>query len=512
MRICVINTGGTISCVGTPLAPLPADRFADAARQLLMPALAASYPQARIDFHPGLPFGPDGRDTLDSTNLQPRDWCVMAQAVLAAYDDYDAFVILHGTDTMDFTGAALPFLLSQFDKLGLGRAVLSKPVILTGAQLPLFRDTAQGLVLNAGSDAFANIAGAISAASLRLPEVALFFDGRLLRGNRALKISSTRFAAFDSPHLPPLAEVGIGCWQGDAVPLPGPVTPKVALDHPQARRNVQDQLAAIEADLGGLSVVQLLAFPARVAGSPLARMIRDAVFGGARAIVLEAYGEGNFPAGDVDDPHRGEVCAALMQAREAGVLIVDTSRVIGGAVGAFHYAAGAWLAETGAVEAGQMTPIAAYAKTLILCAAARHHGWGDDSLRALIRRGLAGETPAQDRMIADFNAVLRPGQMLQAADGAARLINDPDRGLALLDAEGDAIWVPAPNRPGQLRLDAQGLRLIAPDGSVLWQDPVAAGLGATLILRHDDGAPVLDLHHADGQVRRVAGSSGQDGA
>lgn len=512
MRICIINTGGTISCVGTPLSPLPAARFADAAQDLLMPALAAADPHLRIDFHPGLPFGPDGRDTLDSTNLQPRDWCVMARAVLARYDDYDAFVILHGTDTMDFSGAALSFLLSQFDRLGMGRAVLSKPVILTGSQLPMFRDTARGLVLNAGSDAFANVAGAISAARLRLPEVALFFDGKLLRGNRALKVSSTRFAAFDSPHLPPLAEVGIGCRMGDAAPLPGPATPKVALDHPDARRAVQDQLTAIDDAIDGLSVIQLPAFPARFAGSPLAAMIRDAVDRGARAIVLEAYGEGNFPAGDVDDPQRGEICAALIHARDAGVLVVDGSRVIGGAVGAFHYAAGAWLAETGAVEAGQMTSVAAYAKALILCAAADHNGWDADDLRALIRRGLAGETPARDRMGADIDPVLRPGQMLQAADGAARLVNDTDAGLRLLDVAGDTVWAPAPGHVGQLRLDCRGLWLIARDGAVLWRDSGTEGPGAVLILRHDDGAPVLDLHHADGRVRHVAGFSGQGDA
>ncbi len=156
--------------------------------------------------------------------------------MLDLYADHDAFVILHGTDTMDYTGAALPLLLNVFDDLGLARAALSKPVILTGAQLPLFTDTPAGLVLNAGSDALANLTGALSCARLRLPEVAIFFDGRLLRGCRALKVSTTRFAAFDSPHLAPLAERGIGIRRGTVAPLPGPPRPTLRWTRPRPMR------------------------------------------------------------------------------------------------------------------------------------------------------------------------------------------------------------------------------------------------------------------------------------
>ncbi|MFN3526554.1 MAG: asparaginase domain-containing protein, partial [Paracoccus sp. (in: a-proteobacteria)] len=181
MRICVINTGGTISCVGRPLAPMPAARFAQAARDLLGGALAAAMPGDRLHFDTGLRFSDQEPGTLDSTDLRPSDWCRIARRVLDLYADHDAFVILHGTDTMDYSGAALPLLLNVFDDLGLARAALSKPVILTGAQLPLFAETPEGMVLNAGSDGLANLTGALASARLRLPEVALFFDGRLMR-------------------------------------------------------------------------------------------------------------------------------------------------------------------------------------------------------------------------------------------------------------------------------------------------------------------------------------------
>lgn len=108
MRICIINTGGTISSTGQPLAPMAADRFARAAQDLLGPALAAALPGDALHFDTGLRFSDDGPGTLDSTDLRPSDWCRIARRVLDLYADHDAFVILHGTDTMDYTGAALP--------------------------------------------------------------------------------------------------------------------------------------------------------------------------------------------------------------------------------------------------------------------------------------------------------------------------------------------------------------------------------------------------------------------
>ena len=478
MRICVITTGGTIGSAGRPLAPMPAPDFAAAARRLLGPALAAAQPDLDLHFDTGLRFD-SAAGMLDSTDLCPADWCRIAGHILDLYADFDGFVVLHGTDTMDFTAAALPLLLNVFDPLGLGRAVLSKPVILTGSQLPLFRQAGDGLVLNAGSDAFANLAGALASARLRLPEVGLFFDGRLWRGNRALKVSATRFSGFDSPHLPPLAEVGIGVSHGAAAPLPGPAAPHLALDDPQARALAAAQVRAVRSGLEAQPVAALAVVPA--GGALLAAQIGDALDRGIRGLVIEGYGEGNLPEGD------GALAAALRRADAGGAVVVIASRAIGGRVGAFHYAAGAWVAETGAIGAGAMTPVAALAKLAILLAAADHHGWDRAALRALMRRDLAGEGAGSDRMAP--GSVLWPGMSLAAADGGAVLENDPDGGLALRGEAGRAIW--SVGRPGRLVLRDRPV-FLGSDGAVLWQ--AAGALPGGVLILTGGAAPRLALH------------------
>src|SRR5436853_2145044 len=108
MKVAVINTGGTISCVGNPLAPMTAAQFAAACTSILNPILAQQFPSLSIDYVTDLPFPESKSKTLDSTNLQPTDWCLIASYILRHYPAYDGWVVLHGTDSMDFTGTALP--------------------------------------------------------------------------------------------------------------------------------------------------------------------------------------------------------------------------------------------------------------------------------------------------------------------------------------------------------------------------------------------------------------------
>jgi L-asparaginase len=100
-------------------------------------------------------------------------------------------VVLHGTDSMDFTGTALPFLLSSFSADGYATAALSKPVIITGSQVPMFYEQPgnQNLSLNFNTDAFQNFCGAVASAQSGIPEVCIYFDSRLYRGNRCRKIN-----------------------------------------------------------------------------------------------------------------------------------------------------------------------------------------------------------------------------------------------------------------------------------------------------------------------------------
>ena len=128
---------------------------------------------------------------IDSSNINPKTWLYLANIIGNHYQQYDGFVLLHGSDTMAYTASALSFLLED----------LSKPVILTGSQLPIgIRRT----------DAKENLITAIEiAASGNTPEVCIYFEYKLLRGNRTVKINAEHFEAFDSPNFPTLAEAGV---------------------------------------------------------------------------------------------------------------------------------------------------------------------------------------------------------------------------------------------------------------------------------------------------------------
>src|SRR5471030_213767 len=138
---------------------------------------------------------------MDSSDMTPEDWQHIADDIQAHYEDYDGFVILHGTDTMAFTASALSFMLEN----------LSKPVIVTGSQIPIeaLRSDGQINLLNS----------LYIAANHPVNEVTLFFNNTLFRGNRSTKAHADGFDAFASPNLPPLMEAGIHI-RSVAPPLP----------------------------------------------------------------------------------------------------------------------------------------------------------------------------------------------------------------------------------------------------------------------------------------------------
>ena len=139
---------------------------------------------------------------LDSSDITVREWNMIGRAIAERYDDYDGFVVLHGTDTMAYSASALSFMLEG----------LNKPVVYTGSQIPLCQ---------LRSDGRDNLITAMTiAASGRIHEVCLYFHGALLRGNRSTKLSSDRFTAFESPNAPHLADVGIVIQYNDAAILP----------------------------------------------------------------------------------------------------------------------------------------------------------------------------------------------------------------------------------------------------------------------------------------------------
>lgn len=309
-RVLIIYTGGTIGMVRTRSGYAPQTESLQ--KQMAeMPELRhASMPSYTIHEYDPL---------LDSSNMTPREWVKIARDVAANYERFDGFIVLHGTDTMAYTASALPFMLSG----------LRKPVIITGSQIPL---------CEIRNDARENlITSLMLAANYAIPEVCLYFGGKLLRGCRSTKVSADGFAAFDSPNFPPLGNVGIDIdvnW--DLVRQPRATKFDV---HEVARPIV--------------SALRL--FPGI---SP--ELVRNVLRPPLQGLVLEAYGVGNGP--DQDE----EFIAALTEATERGVVVVDCTQCLEGTVDLTEYLAGSALARAGVISGRDMTAEAALAKLYYL--------------------------------------------------------------------------------------------------------------------------------------------------
>lgn len=341
-RVLVLYTGGTIGMRQGPRGyePVPgffAEKIASLP-QLHDPSqpLFTTYPlesdrRVRYDVKAYDPL-------LDSANLGLREWVRFAADIADAYDRYDGFVVVHGTDTMAYTASALSFMLS-----GLG-----KPVILTGAQIPLE---------HLRNDALDNFLGAlVIAGHYAIPEVAIYFHHKLLRGNRSTKVDATGLESFASPNHPPLAEIGVDVdvrWElvrerGSALEVRTELSPHVAA---------------------------LRLYPG-ITRAVLENFLRPPLEG----LVLETFGSGNAPARD------GEVMSVLREATERGVVIVNVTQCLRGRVSP-SYAAGRALMDAGVVPGGDMTPEAALTKLAFLLG----QGLPPEEARTRASRSLAGE-------------------------------------------------------------------------------------------------------------------------
>lgn len=518
MKIAVINTGGTISCVGNPLAPMTAAQFASACESILNPILLQEFPNLTIEYVDNLTFPESKTGTLDSTNLQPSDWCLMAGYILDNYTSYDGWVILHGTDSMDFTGTALPFLLSCFDSNGIVTAALSRPVIITGSQVPMFlqASASSNPTLNFNTDAYQNFCGALASAQLGIPEVCVYFDSKLFRGNRVVKTNASEFNAFSSPNYASLGEFGIDFELDAAAMLPPPVTYRVSLDNPNVLSAATAQLAAIQANIDNCPVMQFNAFPAwyntQNSTALLANLINACVGQGIRGLVLESYGEGNFPSGNPDTPSSGATYQALNQANKAGVVIVDCTQVLRGIVNDNAYAAGAWLPDVGALNPGDMTPMAALAKLTVLLAAQEHQGWSLSDIENLMQLNLLGEMKSFSRLDSRTNSVLLAGQTLSALDGSATLTNDPAAGPVLTGSNGEPLWTAlqgSATLPGRLVMQNDGnLVFYDRENAPAWTSGTQSAEGASsmLMLTGSAGNSTLALqiyNYAAGTLSRT---------
>ena len=281
---------------------------------------------------------------LDSSDMRPEDWQRVADALAELLPGHAGAVVLHGTDTMAYTASALSFLLEGLDR----------PIVLTGSQIPL---------AEARNDARENLITALLLAhEALLSEVTVYMNGRLLRGNRCTKVSAFGFDAFDSPNLPPLAEVGV----------------EVAWRERLLRPADERELRALR--LRSVPVVALRLFPG-ITGSTLTQVLREPV----RGLVLETYGSGNAPSRDT------ELLDALGEASARGVVIVNVTQCLRGAVNMDAYAAGRSLQAAGVVSGGDMTVEAALTKLTVLLS--QESSYAD--VAALMAADLAGERTAE---------------------------------------------------------------------------------------------------------------------
>lgn len=284
---------------------------------------------------------------IDSSDMEPALWAKIVKIIHDNYDRFDGFVILHGTDTMAYTASALSFMLEN----------LGKPVILTGSQLPI------GTLRTDGKE---NLITAIEIAAARrpdgspmVPEVCIFFENILMRGNRTTKINAENFNAFRSFNYPALAHAGIHIKYEEHLFL------KPDLARPLKPHYLFDT-----------NVVILSLFPG-IREQTVSSILHVE---GLKAVVLRTFGSGNAP-------QKEWFIRLLKEATERGITIVNITQCASGAVEMERYETGYHLLEAGVISGYDSTPESAVTKLMFLLG----HGLDSEEIRKRMNTPLAGE-------------------------------------------------------------------------------------------------------------------------
>lgn len=335
-HVLIIYTGGTIGMARTASGYAPQGEA--------FHALLNTLPELQDPAMPSWDLT-DMDPLLDSSNITVREWNIIGRMIADHYEQYDGFVILHGTDTMAYTASALSFMLRKN----------RKPVILTGSQIPLceLRNDARDNLITA----------LLIAASDAVHEVCLYFGGRLLRGNRTLKYSADDLVAFISPNYPPLAEAGIQIRYNHKMLLPA-VEGEFTL---QLMRNIP---------IGVIKVFPGIQF----------ELFQSIMTEKLKGIVIETFGAGNIP-GNAD-----ALLPIIRKASENGTIIIVCSQCPHGTVALGAYETSSALKEAGAISGYDITTEAAVAKLYYLFS----RGLSREEIRSRMERSIRGEMSAPD--------------------------------------------------------------------------------------------------------------------
>lgn len=285
-------------------------------------------------------------EPIDSSEMMPQHWKIMAELIEEQYEMYDGFVILHGSDTMAFSASALSFMLQG----------LKKPVVLTGSQLPI------GTIRTDGKE---NLITAIEIAGMKdelgisiLQEVAVYFEYSLYRGNRSSKISANQFEAFQSPNYPELAKAGVQIeWQKDRL-----------------FRSPHEKLEVFTAFSNELALIRL--FPG------INFHVYQSIFTDSRvkAIVLETYGSGNAPS----DQRLQSMISSFI---DRGGVVLNITQCGSGAVQQGAYQTSSFFERVGVISGRNLTAEAALTKLMFLLGKYTNM----DELKENLQRSLVGE-------------------------------------------------------------------------------------------------------------------------
>ena len=318
--ILLIYTGGTIGMKEDPaLGALTPFDFS----QILEEVPELGKFAYRIDSHTFSPL-------IDSSDVEPSLWVQLADLIQEKYDDYDGFVILHGTDTMAYSASVLSFMIEG----------LTKPVIFTGSQLPI------GTPRTDGKE---NLISAVEIAAAKdeeghalVPEVCICFDNILKRGNRTSKLNSVNFRAFRSENCPPLAEAGISIRYNTQIIR----KPASWSQQPTFHKNLDTRVAILKIHPGITPQV-----------------VKDIVCSkDTRAVIIETYGAGNAPS-------KEWFLDIITQASREGKILMNVTQCLAGSVNMDIYATGKCLKEAGLISGYDSTTESALGKLFHLLGA-----------------------------------------------------------------------------------------------------------------------------------------------